>query len=834
MRAPTKDSDSEQSVAAATAGQTERVPVSADDDVDGPALDATFVAKGSLAGASEHGPLPAGLRVTAFRVVEDDRQRLGSGPVSEGGRWRLPDLPADGVSPLVFRLEGSGVATREVSRPAPRPATEIDVRFELAPAQKLIVFLTDFDENPIPGAQLQASWTTEQSEVFSSVFSTDEGGVGELVEPPAGNVFVHVEKQGYSGGRFGPHRLQGRETEALALRIGRSGRIVGRCVRGEQPVNTFTIRYWKDAPGTASEHRVSGQADGSFVIEDAPLGTVELLASSPDCPGTPLQTVEVLQASDAWIEIELPASGTAMGLVRDAGSGSPVTTARVQVFTTASGQSYWPWREPFATDSLGEFRGVPVSDPLTMLEISAPGYATVTRRALEAPGGVYDCGAIDLPRSQELLVRLIGSGGEDFTQYNVSVEGSGVQEQVRCDEDGSARFAKVSPGRAWVTVTPPTSTTYYLDVILNEGEEWLVDVPVDTGNRVVVEVRDQDGSPPSEVLWAGISYVSPEGYSSHYYEELDREGRVTFTCASEGMVVFDIQDEAFQLVAMRSAAIDPTGSTFVSIQLDLRDYRLRLLDAEANLMPSTPLTIMLPDNPVPWGHRCTTDQEGLVTLRGFEATTVTVNVQLPEGSASGIPVNLGAAAGDEPIDVRVDANGGIDLVVLDGDQPLPSIWVFLNMTKGGRRLVRSLSDSEGRVELGALAPRSYSAEVDYPGYWPATLEVEASIEQPSYVMQVRRLGSLWIQVARGGQPAQVVGIELVSKEFSQSAQVWLAAGMITTSSGSMVTDQDGELVLYGIPHGAYSWSVLLEGGSTSNGEVSVLPREVSSLAIELP
>ena len=794
-------------------------------------LDGTFVARGSLPDLGQFDPKPSNLRVTASRKVGDERQRLGAGSVGEDGRWNLSDLAADGTSPLVFRLEGVGLATQEVTLPPAEPGTEVEVRFELTHPQRLIVVLNDFEEHPIPGTDLQASWMSDGLTVLSSPFSTGEDGIGELVEPPLGDVFIHVTKQGYSGGRFGPYSLNSGSDDRVTIRIGKAGRIAGRCLRGGEPIETFSIRYWKDTPWNVLEHRVSGQEDGSFAIEDAPLGTVQLLASSPDCPGSPPATVEVAKDSEAWIEIELPLPGTAVGRVTDADTGQPIPSASIQALTAASDQDSWPWGEAALTNALGEFQGVPVASPLTLLEISAPGYAKVTRRAMAGPGEVFDCQTVELPGSQELIVRLIGTGSETYSQYIASVDISGSTERVHFDDEGLARFEKVSPGQVWLTVVSPGGATSYIDVRLKSGEEWLVEVALDTGSRIDVEVRSRDQALLDGVLWAGISYATVGGEYVHYYEKLDAERRTTFTCAGAGEVALDIVDGAFQPLAWRAVSLDSSGPTHVPIELSEQSYRVRLLDSEANLLPSTRVSVFLPQNPVSWGVVSVTDQEGIATLQGFEPGPVMLSVHLPNESANNIPVELGSASQD-PIDVVVDTSGRLDFTVHDGDLPLPGLSVQLRRWRTGPPVVTSLSDPQGAVDFHALTPGDYVALVDQPGFWPASIEIEARADRPRYALQVRRLGTLELRLPAVTGSTGQANIELVSMEFGEGVSDWLRDGRVETSTDSMVSDAGGVLVLYGLPHGAYSWQASAAGRPNLQGELVVIPSGITTVVLE--
>ena len=793
-------------------------------------LQPTFSARGSLDGMGTFDPRPSGVRVSAHHVDKGERRRLASCEVDEQGVWLLPALPTDGASAVTFRLEGKGLATREKTLPAPEPGSEVEVPFDLVLPERLVVILTDFEQAPVPGADLRVEWTVAESTVFSSGFRTDEDGIGELIEAPAETVFIHIAKPGYSGGRYGPFTMPQGMTKEISLSIGRAGRIAGRCVQDGAPVEAFTIRYWQDSPWNTLTLEAADREDGSFVLEDAPLGNVTILASSPDCPGAPTQTVEVSADSEAWVEIELPATGTAMGRVVDASTDDPISTATVQSLSGPSYQECWPWGQPLNVNALGEFQGAIIAPPLTVLEITAPGYAPVTRRALVGPDNSFDCGTIGLTRAQALLVRLTGSVLNEYSAYSASVGDS--EELVTFNSQGEANYPAVKPGLTWITIYAPDGSVFYLTERLQLGQDWLVEIPVNTGNQVRVEVRNPDGSKPDAGMWAGVSFARQDGVCVHRYLKLNEEGRAEFSCVPAGSIYIDIVDSSFQQQAQQPARVDPSGVTVVPVALVKNVHTVRFVDVQGAPVVARTVFFRLPGDPLPWGFSVTPDANGVVKVRGFDAPVVLATLMMTDAVASDLPVELGLG-GEEPIEVVVDASSRLELRLLDGDHPLTGIRAFLRRWKGGQMVVNSLSDASGDVDFHHVAQGGYIVEVNLPGYWPTVLEVEASPEVPSYVMQVRRLGSLQVVVSRDGAPLAQAGIELRSEEFDVSLSEWVSQGRVEVSSPDLASNSKGEIVVHGIPHGNYKWTARSPEGTQRSGEVLVRPREMTTLPVDL-
>ena len=792
-------------------------------------LDATFTASGTVAGLESIDRSPSSLQVSCFRAAGEERRLLGRAYVDTRGAWRLEYLPTDETSALIFRLAGEGVTTLEKAHSAAPAGSELRVQFELEPPRGLSVLLVDFEDNPLPAVSLRASWMAE-SRIFSSPFETGDDGYGTLFEAPAGDIWIDVEKEGYSGGRFGPYALREEGEWRIRIPIGRAGRIVGRCVQGSKPAEEFTIRYWKDRPWNVQELRIVDSEDGGFVIEDAPLGLVQLLASSTDCPGSARHTVEVGPASEGWVEIELPVPGTAEGQVTDAATGAPVHDATIQVSTAATADDTWPWGEPFETNAVGEFAGIPVSEPLTMLEISAPGYAKVTRRAHAAPGRAFDCGVVELPRAQELTIQLVGGDVENYEQYSASVDAdpSGVSKSF--DVHGKAVIAKVSPGEVWITINTPHGSGIYLTARLYEGAEWRVEVPLQTGHDLTVEVRNEDGSPPGPGMWVGAAYAVADGTYAQLYQPLDGQGRSLILCVPTGTVELEILDSEFKHLARRSTTVDPVAPNVIEILLSPNERSLRFLDANGEALVSTEVIVALPGNSTPLGTTLITDNAGIATLRGFGPNTVLATVKLPVGVGNGIPIDLGVAS-DGPLEVVVDASATLDLAVFDHDMRLSGVWAQLKYEAGGPPIVTSLSDANGQVDFRPVTHGSYVVEVEAPGYWPAVMEVEARNDRPRFVMQVRRLGTLLVRAHRGAHPVAAASVDMVSEEFGERLSHWHAARKVMTSTSGLLTDAAGEFVIYGLPHGSYTWKAVAPGSAEAMGQIQVSPGDWTDLTL---
>jgi hypothetical protein len=102
------------------------------------------------------------------------------------------------------------------------------------------------------------------------------------------------------------------------------------------------------------------------------------------------------------------------------------------------------------------------------------------------------------------------------------------------------------------------------------------------------------------------------------------------------------------------------------------------------------------------------------------------------------------------------------------------------------------------------------------------------------VIQVRRLGSARLRCTQGGLPVTGLRVDVVSRESGEHVSAWVAAQLAALQPASGETDAEGWLVVEGVPHGAYAWSVTLPEDGPFEGEFSVLPGTRVDVEIQIP
>ena len=794
-------------------------------------FDPSFSASGVVEGLETLDPSPSDLRVTAYRADDAGRRRLGTIEVEDSGQWRLTALPTDEMTPVVFRLDGKGIVPKERVFPAPASEDSIEVGFEVSSPQLLVVRVFDPEDHPVEGVSLTILWDDEPR-VRSSPITTDQSGVARLEEAPSGEIWAEVEKEGYVAGVFGPFAIRDHDETRLRLTLSRAGRLGGKCILDGKPASTFTLRYWAGSPWHVLEEQVADSADGLFLLEDSPLGMVQIIGMSPDCPPTPVLTVEVKPDADAWIEIELVPPGTASGRVVDSETGSGIAGAQVQVLQSQHDRTIGTWGEPTVTNSLGEFSGVRVIEPLTTLEIRAEGYSTQTIHATAGHGRIFDCGTIELVKSGELLVRLLGTGVEDFSDYAVILESGAAPQRVVCNKDGVASFEGVGPGNTAITVSPPRQSTIYLNTYLEEGDRWVVEVPVVRDSEVVVEIINESGHPLPDEIWVGMAFAEKGELDSQFFELVDEEGKAIFRCVPPGEVYIDVLDNEYKTMAYRRANLDPSGTTVVPVEIRDSVYRLRFFDTERKPIAAASVSCQFPGQLSLSSVQVVTDDEGIAELSGFDPGRISVSIARADAFAWHIPVDL-TDNGGEPVDVIVSFDAGFECLVHDDRVPLEGLTVHLRTQTAGPTLDTALTSPSGLIEFEGLTPRAYIVDVRAPGYWPTSMEVEASLDRPRFEFPVRRVGTLSLQCTQAGLPTPSTTIDLDFAEWGQSASSWLAEGLIRTSTGTLTADVSGKLVIQGLPRGEYRWVASHPSGGSGSGKLVVTSLEPPELSIEL-
>jgi hypothetical protein len=201
------------------------------------------------------------------------------------------------------------------------------------------------------------------------------------------------------------------------------------------------------------------------------------------------------------------------------------------------------------------------------------------------------------------------------------------------------------------------------------------------------------------------------------------------------------------------------------------------------------------------------DSEGWALLFGLPRKPILLDVQHPaRGKRFGIPVD---AAAREFV-VVLDAEGSLELRIQDGTLALAGVETWLETTDGVVLSSSLATDSEGTVRHEPLGQGTYRLGCKRADCWPTTIDLTlANKAKETRTVEMRRLGDLRIQVFDAeNRPRSGVTVQLRSVEFGQEVVYWIREERV--QSRGLTSDASGEILVRGLPHGKYTWSVAQE------------------------
>ncbi len=788
-------------------------------------------AEGSVSGLD--GVAVRDLGVTAFLMQGEKRATLAHRSVRADGQWKIDGLPFVAEGEYGFRLTGIGLVPQERFVVLSSPA-KIQVDFEAEQAATGQIRVEDNDDQPVPFAQVEMRWRAGERWCRSD-HRADEHGMVALTDAPSADVWFFVRAPGYVPREIGAFLSPRDFTEDASLVIGRAGRIRGRCLHDESPVRSFTVTYWRE-PSTIgfSQKEFRDSEDGSFSIDDAPVGPVFLYATSAEFPKGDTFSVETTSSEVAFVELRMPSPGEVRGRVVDSMTRQPIPDTVLEVFASDGDQLLARWNEPITVDPSGAFEGIPVSPCWNKLRIHAPGYETRTYSGRPDEHGVWDCHAIALRRQQALKLRLDAPGVDAPGGFIAEVRNEQGLPRVQFDSEGRAEIEGVDPGHAEVLVfTPDMKQRQQMGVDLEPGTDWEIVASFDPSRRLSIRIVPEDGSALPETIWLLACYLSNGDVPTSRALGMDDDGSAVIDGIEGNSVTVEVWDSHYRTIGARRFDVDPAGLTEVSIPLGLPARTIRFVDLDGAPLAATRVIFSLPAGDTGWGFATTTDERGECELTGIDTKELYAEVRLADGSqAVGLPVRTDGSP-EDIVEIIVDSHASLRMRLLDRDVPLVETRVFLSYWEQGLPDISRQTDEEGWIVDDSISPSFLTARVDVAGYWPARTTVEVSHEPRETIMQVRRTGDLEIFVHRSGVSMPGAGIELVSDEFGESVSTWVSAEQVRADAPTLVTDALGTSRLYGLPNGGYAWRVSCPGQGSREGTVSVPPHGMERLVIDL-
>jgi hypothetical protein len=191
-------------------------------------------------------------RGSSERVLERSQVR-------DDGSWGPSSVPLVAGDAYVFRLDGADLIPTEKVVEPPRGFADVQIDFTAQIGFTLPVVAVGAEDEVIPGVRVAAKWLDEASWTSRDA-STDEHGRASLRGLPPAVIYLWASRDGFVDMGADPLELSASRVEPVLIRLSPAGTIRGRCVRGDVPVTSFELIWWKEQ-GTASAHDGGGQRD---------------------------------------------------------------------------------------------------------------------------------------------------------------------------------------------------------------------------------------------------------------------------------------------------------------------------------------------------------------------------------------------------------------------------------------------------------------------------------------------------------------------------------------------------------------------------------------------
>jgi len=416
----------------------------------------------------------------------------------------------------------------------------------------------------------------------------------------------------------------------------------------------------------------------------------------------------------------------------------------------------------------------------------------------------------------------------DFTAYEIALDTLPGSPREIFDESGRAVLRDAAPGSHVLGIFTPDGARYDLSVDLRMGDDWRLEVPIDTPRKVAAYAVPSSTREIPSGGWITAFFWSAG--AAVRYRKMDAEGRAVFACITGDEAVFSAFDSKWTCIGTTHVKLGAGEQVEVPVPLDGADYRVRVLDTAGEPAHKAFVAVTHPGDRSGWyAVADPTNADGLTTIPGMTASRLLVSAQLASGESSYVLADFDNA--ERLAEVRVDASWSLCIVLRDHDAPAGHVEVSFRDQIDG--LVRAwLETSEaGTATLRRINEASFVVGIEYPGYFPVSVRLKSTPSPELQEIQVRRTGALLADFDRSGLALTDARLELHSVEYDCSIEPWLAQGKIAASPADLSADREGRLRIDGLPHGAYSWTAALSDGASQSGRVTVEPGSATTLRV---
>lgn len=780
------------------------------------------------------GPTSESVRVRAGLEESSAGRWLAQARLRPDGTWGPMSVARTDARELVLRADGGDLVPHEQRVPMPQAGAHLVVDFEPVLGCSATVRVRDLEDKNLVGAAVEIWW--QEDSVWKAAYgTTDAEGLARVGGCVPGHIWIRALKRGYlSSTSPDPHGLSEGSNDVYEVRLAPAGEVRGRVLVEGQPVPTFRVFHW-DVKGAS--HRSSSfteRPDGTFVLKDVPLGPLEISARAPGYAASATVALDLGPSGHGEVTLELRAEGSCSGRVVHALSGEPIPNAQVALYIERD-QVLLEAAGPLAvTDEQGYFVLGGLSPGINRFGVTAPGFDSRIGVADARAEVEVQSGTVAMAPVQELSVHLVGESVADPTAYRVELKDSEFHALRPFDPQGIARFERVGFGHHSLRVHDPAGIWIDEDLHLVSGEQWVVEVEVDAMQSSGIDVElDLEGA-PADLMEPGMNiHVSTEidGRPIERWLLMPETLRRRIPGPFGDELVVQLFAGGSQLVGSRRVRTEDHRTNPVRLRCDQRGVHLRVLDAQGDPAGGVWIQVFVPGDAVTWRRSVRADFEGRFHLRALPAPPLVFTVaHSTHGISAGQRIDF--EPDDREVVVRLSAKARLSLSFLDGQLPLSNVVSELQTLEGSNLWHLGVSGSSGETQTPPLAAGSYNIVCRSPGLWPARVPLEMGATDRATAIQLRRLGALKVRVeAPAGVALGGARLEFFSEEFAASVADWLKAGRIQAGASGLVSDAEGDLRLFALPHGAYRWTLHAPGAEPLAGQVTVPPHAQGELVI---
>lgn len=790
-------------------------------------LGRTFTALGSVHGLQPLGP-SSGAEVSVHAWTAGQTRELGRCEVSDSGDWGPMELAAAPADALLVRLDGGDLLVQEVRREPVTPGTTLRVDFEAQPGLPVDILVEDETGAPIAYAAIEVLWPVGQHWIAARTRANAEGR-GVVPALREGEVWLRANADGFLRWTSPAQYVTETDRGPFSITLSRAGRIRGRVSGMGVPVDAFRVLHWSRTSPQPTALAVTDSADGSFQIDGAPLGEVVLLATSaghaPSAPHELLVTLDEV----AEIEIELSPPLEGRGRVLDALSSMPLAGARVATWIREGTRWLAATGVEVSTDESGEFSLVGLGPGTNHLRISAEGYAPAGGVVFLEPDQRTDLGVWPLAPAQELVVRLVAND-LDPSLCAVRVANRAGPAQA-FDPRGEARIPALSAGNWSLVVDLPEGDRVVETVYLVSGQTWVVEIPLDA--RAHLDVLLKSSTPlPADLEVRAITSRGLDRQNVRLCAVVDGRARIPGPFGHS--LTVEIVDSTGTLLAVEH--LDAIRIREGRVEIDFPEGRrkLRVVDRLGRPVPQLLVALELDEGASQWTRWEPTDGEGRVSFVVPAQRDLRVHLRGPDGGGVA-DIVLPYSPLEDEVECVFDPTGTFELRFLDRDHPLKGVTSYLLAPSGYRIATLTQSDPTGNASSGKLGLGTYTLDAMSPGLWPRMVTLELSAPSTAATIQLRRLGSLFLEVRDAhGTPAVGAVVQLENIEFGESLSEWIEQGRVQSPASDLRTNHAGALRIQAVPNGTYRAVITSADGHIVQALLEIPPHAEGRTALTMP